>query len=307
MRFAAETFYRFGIITGLMGMLFSLWLTTCGSAEAKDGTRPALASEDFIGTTGIQPGEYQLLEGGGSCREGDLRLFNPGDGGLTLMLGARALVLGLGEGTTVEEERACRTENTAAFDQGFASGRRLETCRAADGEVVRDYHTVVRSDGGWLDYRHTVSENGTELRREDCLLRRVEGVGEAPGRLSLDELFDRAGSLIAKAGEDEQAREVPTRLLVWLHARVDRLEQTEMSEASEDAVVAALVEACGNLYAVQDLAGNLISRSSPLTAEQCEDIRASLLISFRGLAFASESTIPAARRTLDLLERLCHR
>lgn len=143
-------------------VLFTLLSLLSVSAQASE------LKDRFIRTTQMKEGNYVLVKGDESCDEGELSINDMGSE-ITLILGARPLVLGIGLENVSETDRSCTTVITGTFEGRHVTGERLSTCKKLG--VTRYSVEVDFSDRG-LTYTRRVFQNGrTKIRESHCVLK----------------------------------------------------------------------------------------------------------------------------------------
>ena len=94
------------------------------SASASVGDLSKLRRE-FLLTTGLRESNVEKIQGGVDCLEGDLYLLEIEEySSLTLMLGGKTLITGIGTATTTEKERGCLSTRTVQVGPGQVSFKR---------------------------------------------------------------------------------------------------------------------------------------------------------------------------------------
>src|SRR5690349_17545847 len=81
--------------------------------------------EKFVSTTGLQFGDYELKEGPDTCQQGELKALVL-EKEFTLMLGAHALILGLGRAPYSLHENECWKSIESKFSKDRAEGKITE-------------------------------------------------------------------------------------------------------------------------------------------------------------------------------------
>lgn len=146
------------VITAICLSIFSF---TAQASELKD---------HFISTTGMKEGNYELVKGDESCDEGDLSINDMGTE-LSLILGSRPLILGVGLENFQDTDRSCVSLTTGKFEGRHVNGERLSTCKKLG--VTRYTVEIDFTDDGFTYTRRTFKNGKNKIKEETCVLKRV--------------------------------------------------------------------------------------------------------------------------------------
>jgi hypothetical protein len=158
----------------MMKTLITIWLlcltTTIDAGEALKAS--------FLSKTGFKDSYVlELLEGPESCQQGRLRIIEPENNQLTLMLGAKPLATAIGLPEAKGEERGCADKQKAVVSQGQLEWSSKTTC-STGSEAIRGMTTrsvVVTSSKEGLSYTRKVAHNGKSVLSEVCVYKYVQG------------------------------------------------------------------------------------------------------------------------------------
>lgn len=119
----------------------------------------------FLKTTRMVEGKVSLVDGPDSCQMGRLQiLLIDEDESVTLMLGAKPLITGLGHPASESKERRCLARESADFSARGVNGHRVLDCGTKKSEFDIQ---ITLLDGGF-EYTRKVSSNGKTVLNEVC-------------------------------------------------------------------------------------------------------------------------------------------
>ncbi len=122
---------------------------------------------EFLQVTGLRKGHYERRSGPDTCQEGELRLVEV-DSSLSVLLGAHALVTGLGRGSFESQDDDCLSQVEASFSQGQFGGTRKEHCQGERPLSIEVKVEVLPQ--GQLRYQRTNRQGRKVIFKENCLL-----------------------------------------------------------------------------------------------------------------------------------------
>ena len=123
--------------------------------------------KDFLDTTGLVPGMYELIDGPQSCQEGNLDIVRL-DNEITLMLGAHPLVTGLGRSAYSVTERKCKSKISSYYDKGTINGQKITKCSK---RPTTTYTVTVKISENTLEYVRTIREDKKTPTVINCKLK----------------------------------------------------------------------------------------------------------------------------------------
>jgi len=147
----------------LMALCISVGVSAAAAEDKK---------EEFLSRTGLIEGEYELTTGPASCPDGDLVLSRDEVGGLTLSLGANAIITDIGNSPKTERERKCTTDSKTVVSKGKVIGLSEEKC--SDQEKIMQYGNEVDVVPRGIVYEHQVYSGGELVEHQTCVLKRVK-------------------------------------------------------------------------------------------------------------------------------------
>ncbi|MCB0414801.1 MAG: hypothetical protein KDD50_10735 [Bdellovibrionales bacterium] len=158
--------------------ILSLFYTTSFAKDSRhpsnskdSGKSPSKVFTEFVSTSGLLAGEYQLAEKQPEqCREGEIEILDLTDS-VTVMLGAHALVVGLGRDKFDDLDRDCLSEYDTFYKKNFIKGTMVEKCEIKGQKNIGRYHTEIQVKDRTIIYTRTITLNEQKPTSFSCELK----------------------------------------------------------------------------------------------------------------------------------------
>lgn len=142
--------------------------------QSKDlsSVEPSEKWKKFVNESGIQFGEYELVSGPAeNCLDGNINVVETDDGELAVIMGARALVNGLGKDKLSEANDECSITVKSKHKGKSISEFREEVCK---DKKTYTTNTEVTLSGNKITYTKKYYENSVMKTQFKCALKLVK-------------------------------------------------------------------------------------------------------------------------------------
>lgn len=150
-------------------LIMLLFLTVSNSLYCQTYDQDNNLLYHVLGKTHLKMGYYELLNGANKCQYGTLNIFNVDDT-ISVMLGGRLLMSGLGKDTIESKDRDCQGKQSSQYGENFAKSERVQICNINNKKEKAVYSVSLKPTINGLEYSRTTTVNDKEVLNIKCSL-----------------------------------------------------------------------------------------------------------------------------------------